>query len=347
MKPRHLLLLLLVAAGLALAALCLRQTRRLAQHRSQAAALRGQLEQTSQEVKALEASRERLIQQRRELFDQAQAQSARLNQAPATNAVVGVGLAIPTVAASPSEKPAGADAGFGKMLSKMMEDPGMKQVIRDQQRMIMDQLYAPLVKKLALTSEEASAFKDLLADNASKGAERATALLGGGTNRLEAMAGMTADHKNLEDQLKTLLGDARYSQYTDYQQTAAERMQLTVFKQQSGNDANLTDDQTEQLLSLMKEEKSNSAAAGSPLATLGRDAENLQNLLDEDKVQRLIETQSNLNQRVFERAGAVLSPDQLSSFARFQTNQLQMMRMGMTMARKFLAPDNSPPPAQP
>ena len=51
-----------------------------------------------------------------------------------------------------------------------------------------------------------------------------------------------------------------------------------------------------------------------------------------------------MNQRVYERAKAVLSPEQLNGFGRFQTNQLQMMRMGMTMARKFLGPDNSGAP---
>jgi len=31
----------------------------------------------------------------------------------------------------------------------------------------------------------------------------------------------------------------------------------------------------------------------------------------------------------------------LDAFARFQTNQLQMMRMGMSMARKMFAPETS------
>ena len=77
-------------------------------------------------------------------------------------------------------KPDDEKGGFGKMLSKMMQDPETRKFIRDQQRMMMDQMYAPLVKKMGLTPEEAAQFKDLLADNTMKGAEAASSMFGGG-----------------------------------------------------------------------------------------------------------------------------------------------------------------------
>ena len=46
-----------------------------------------------------------------------------------------------------------------------------------------------------------------------------------------------------------------------------------------------------------------------------------------------------MNQRVYERAKDLLSPEQLNAFAKFQTNQTQMLRMGLTMARKMMPPD--------
>ena len=48
------------------------------------------------------------------------------------------------------------------MISKMMQDPDTRKFIREQQRMMMDQMYGPLVKQLGLTPEEAAQFKDLL-----------------------------------------------------------------------------------------------------------------------------------------------------------------------------------------
>ena len=61
-------------------------------------------------------------------------------------------LASPERTNSEPGKPTDAKAGFGKMLSSLMQDPATKKLIRDQQRMMMNQLYAPLVKRMALTS---------------------------------------------------------------------------------------------------------------------------------------------------------------------------------------------------
>jgi hypothetical protein len=66
-------------------------------------------------------------------------------------------------------------------------------------------------------------------------------------------------------------------------------------------------------------------------------------------VEKLMQTQETVNQHVYERAKEVLSENQLSSFGKFQTNQLQMMRMGMSMAKKFMSPEQPAPesPAPP
>ena len=42
---------------------------------------------------------------------------------------------------------------------------------------------------------------------------------------------------------------------------------------------------------------------------------------------------------VFDWCQDLLSPAQLGAFGTFQTNQLQMMRMGMSMAQKMFSPD--------
>ena len=97
------------------------------------------------------------------------------------------------------EKPDEEKGGFGKMISKMMQDPDTRKFIRDQQRMMMDQIYAPLVKKMGLTPDEAAKFKDLLADNTMKAAEKASSMFGGSasTNRTEMLNTLTAEQKTL------------------------------------------------------------------------------------------------------------------------------------------------------
>ena len=59
-------------------------------------------------------------------------------------------------------------------------------------------------------------------------------------------------------------------------------------------------------------------------------------------MEKLLESQGIANQRVTERAHAVLSADQWESFSRYLTNQIEMMRMGMHVARKLLAPERLP-----
>jgi hypothetical protein len=158
-----------------------------------------------------------------------------------------------------------------------------------------------------------------------------------------------AQQKTFDEQVKALLGDDRYAQYTDYQATAAQRMQLNAFKQQAGSDDPLNDQQTEALLTFMKEEQQNAATTtGLSPGDANKAPANLQALLsDDDKQDELLQAQAAASQRVYDRAQAVLSPGQLSSFGQFQTNQLQMMRASMGMMRKMFAPDPSAASAAP
>src|SRR6266581_741749 len=64
----------------------------------------------------------------------------------------------------------------------------------------------------------------------------------------------------------------------------------------------------------------------------------MQAMFSGEGADKFFQNQEVVNQRVYERAREVLSADQLGAFGKFQTNQLQMMRMGMSMARKFMAP---------
>ena len=118
-------------------------------------------------------------------------------------------------------------------------------------------------------------------------------------------------------------------------------MQLNQFRMQNGGENALTDQQTEQLLAIMKDEKQAVAKqTGQTFPDAGQsDAAKFEAMLSGDSVEKLLQAQETVNQRVYERAQDVLTESQLNSFARFQTNQLQMMRVGMAMARKFMVPE--------
>jgi hypothetical protein len=346
------LTLFLALTTITLGVVCVVQTRKFSGQQTQLASLRVEVDEKAQQIETLQVAKKHSDLQRHDLMAQADELAAQLQarQSVESNATPVVAPEATPPPPSKAVKPDDEKGGFGKMLSKMMQDPDTRKFIHDQQRMMMDQMYAPLVKKMGLTPDEATQFKDLLADNTMKGAEAATSLMSGGasTNRTEAMASLTAGQKTLDEQVKAMLGDDRYTQYKDYQETVSERTLLNQFKLQAGNDYNLNDQQTEAMLTFMKEEqKSVADSTGLPLGQTDKDPAKLQALFSGNKADELIAAQDTVGQRVYERARTILSPDQLDTWGRYQTNRMQMMRMGMNMAKKMFAPDTSAADAAP
>ena len=346
---KNALLVIFALTTIGLGTVCFLQARKVSEQKSAINTLRADAEQQTREIADLQASKKLVEQQRRELLDQASDLALKLLARQQTDATISEAKPANAAPASESAKPEKDKNPFGNFLAKLMEDPETKKMIRQQQRMVLDQLYAPLIKQLNLTPADAEQFKDLLADNLMKGAEKATSLMGAdsATNRTEMLAKLAEEQKSFNEQVRGFLGETGYAQYLDYQQTVGERTQLNQFQQQYAGAANaLTDQQTEQLLQFMSEEKKNLAATTSePLPGSSQDAATIEAMLSENATEKLLQRQETINQRVYERAKDVLSEDQLASFARFQTNQLQMMRMGMNMARKFMTPDQSGPTA--
>ena len=347
---KTILIWFLAATTLTLAVVCVVQTQKFSGQQTQLTSLKAEMEEKAQQVEALQAAQKHSDQQRRELMAQAEELAGQLQarQLAETNVIAETPAPPPPVAVA--EKPDDGKGGFGKMLAKMMQDPDTRKMIRAQQRMMMDQMYAPLVKKMGLTPDEATQFKDLLADNAMKGADKASSMFSGlgSTNNADAVKAMTAEQKTFDDQVKSFLGDDRYAQYKDYQETVSERTLLNQFKMQAGSDYNLNDQQTEALLTFMKEEqKSVAATTGLPLGQTDKDPAKLQSLLSDGKVDEILQAQETAGQRAYERARTILSPDQLDTFGKYQTNRMQMMRMGMTMMRKMFTPDSPAPGAAP
>src|SRR5258706_7091952 len=131
-----LLSILLALATAALATICVVQGRKLAEQRTQLAAAREELEQNSAEIEKLQAAQKHAREQRAALLHQADELAAQLQTRPPAAAEP------PTTSpSSPGEVTNAAPeaAGVGKALSKMMQDPEMKKVMRTQQRLMVDQ----------------------------------------------------------------------------------------------------------------------------------------------------------------------------------------------------------------
>jgi hypothetical protein len=341
---RNTLILLLVVTTAALASVCVVEWRKSSAEKIQAAALRGELAVKSQQMEQLEAAHQGAERERRKLADQADVLSAQLQASKAaTNHLISpASLPLDRLPVAEKGKPGEEQGGFGKMVAKMMDNPDTRQFMRDQQRLMVDSNYGALIKQMGLTPDEAAKFKDMLTDNNMKAAEKAFATMNNpaSTNTADMFKGVTAQQASLDEQLKAFLGDDRYGQYKAYQETLPDRMMLNQFKTQAGSDYNLTDVQSEALLGFMKEErKSVAASTGLPVtADKKNDPAALQALMSGEKVDEIIQAQQTINQRVYERARTILSQDQLDTLGRFQTNQVQMTRMGMRMMKTVFGP---------
>ncbi len=324
-----------LSAAVVLAAVCFYQSKQTGDLKRQIASLRGSVQERDQRNEADQKKLKKLERQSAELNRQVQTLTGErqgLRPAPAET----------PAAPSSGPQPAAADSGkgkgfFGDFLSKMMDDPEVKKMMRQQQGAMMDVTYGGLFKELGLTPEETDKFKELLLEQGMRGIDKASVFLQTGIDQPDKAAvvkELSQERDESEDQLKAFLGEARYTQYKDYTETMAERMELNQFSQQLASSQNpLTDDQTKQLLEIMKAEKKSipEAFAGISMTNDG----DWQSLFSEEQMEKMFKQQEESNHRIVQRASAVLSPEQLQSLSSFQSSQLQMQRFGVTVAVKM------------
>jgi hypothetical protein len=235
----------------------------------------------------------------------------------------------------------GINANF---LKQMMDNPEMRKMIEAQQKTMVDMMYAPMFKELGLSSEEAEKLKSLLLDRQMKAVSQAGALMDP-AKKQDALKEVGENAKQMEEQIKSLLGEEHYGKYQEYTATMGERMVLNQF----GQTSNLKPEQNDALLQLMIEEKK-SAMASNPGAVPDPNdpSQGVKMLESEESAEKFLKQQEEINARVLERAQTVLSPEQLQSFASFQTNQVNMQRLGLKMAKTMFQSNPDPagtPPA--
>ena len=191
--------------------------------------------------------------------------------------------------ATAADSKGGQKSGFGDMLAKMMADPAMKKMMRQQQAAAMDMMYGPLFKEMALSPEDKEKFKELLLDRQMKAVESGGVFMklqGEDADKTAAMNDLAEQQKETDAQVKAVLGDERYAQYKDYSETMAERMAVNQLSQQLAPSLNpLSPDQSRQLLEIMKQEKKSvTPVFGEPGADGSASMANWQALLSEDRL---------------------------------------------------------------
>jgi len=223
-----------------------------------------------------------------------------------------------------AKPPTTAAAGTkGNFLAERFKDPDMLKAMRESTAAMIKMQYAPLVKQLNLSPEQADKFYQIMIDMGLKGLDA----MQSGKFSADNMQSTAAD---LKSDLQSLLGDDGFAQYKDFVQNLADQTMFTQIKKEFvDNDNPLSDTQQQQLLQAMitarQSVTANSAPNPSPAGSSGTTA----------MVGQYLQQQEQINQNVLQQAAAFLSPEQLQTLATSQSNMLAMGKIGVIMAQKM------------
>ena len=160
------------------------------------------------------------------------------------------------MALSPREKPANsASPRAQENFSETMKVPQLKKTvlaqIRAQKSAELERTHPPLYSRLQLTTEELNAFKELLLERESAIVELGIQLQNASASEKTRAFGDL--FKKYDAQIHTFLNDEKdYGAYLQFEASVPEREQLAVFQQDLGAGDQLTQQQTEALLSTIQ-----------------------------------------------------------------------------------------------
>ncbi len=220
-------------------------------------------------------------------------------------------------------------------IAKIMKNPGMKEMIRAQQKGQMELMYGSLFKCLQLSDTELETLKGVLLDKQMALVDISMDLMNKSATPEERKAAetrmkeLTAEY---DTQLKALLGDDNYTVYQSFEATQAERMQVSMFKGSLNAGDQMTDEQEDNLVRAMHDARNNfqSSAPG-----FGDKPNADPDQFTPEKIAKLLEDSAKLQEQYVARAAAILTPSQLELFKANQKQQLAMQEMGMKMAAKM------------
>ncbi|HVU23613.1 MAG TPA: hypothetical protein VHE13_05760 [Opitutus sp.] len=163
---------------------------------------------------------------------------------------------------TPAEDPASDRNGFGRRggrsgkFRELMERPEMQKLVAVEQKARLDSRYAGLFKSLGLTPEQLDKFKNLLVEKRTSMMDVMSAAREQGINPRsdpDAFHKLVSDAQaEIDNNIRSVLGDAGFSQYQNYEQTLPERGLVDQLQQRlSYSSTPLTDAQAEQMVQIL------------------------------------------------------------------------------------------------
>jgi hypothetical protein len=222
-----------------------------------------------------------------------------------------------------------AGGRFGAFAS-LAGNPEFQKLLAIQMKGRINQTYGALFKALNLSPDQVAQFQQLLADKQQALMDVMQAARAQGIsaqNDPEGFKSLVNQAIAQTDQsIQQALGDAGFQQYQQYQQTLPERNTVNSLQQSlSYTQTPLTDDEANQLISLLQQTQPQRAGSGTSGTTNGGDAgPGIYSLLNGGGTARVT------NDALAQAAG-ILSAPQVSALQQLQTQQQAQQQMQQMM----------------
>ena len=277
------------------------------------------------EVTALHLENGKLTAQAADATEKAEALESESEQLRAARVIGGSRLepVVPAAAATPAETP----QPQGSFLSKMLKDPEMRKMMAAGAMNALRGLYADYLKQANLTQDQTDKFFQILENRQTSLMDSSAELMAGGKPDVN---GVTAATDAANDAMQKLLGPQQYQQYEQFEKTLGSRVELQQFSQQlAGEGAPLQDYQSTALLQIISQESASLPQTGSAQGMA----------MSQEDMNQYAQAVSVMNQRVYNRAMSVLSPQQLAYFASFQKNVSTAQMAGLRLTQRMIKGD--------
>ena len=239
-------------------------------------------------------------------------------------------------------KPGEEGKSMADSLVKIMSDPNMRDAMKAQASMGIDMLYRDLFDLLNLPEPKRSQFEKLIREKTNAGMEIGFSMIGSKKTpeeKKEISDKLQAQTKDLDDQIKALIGEEDFNKVRRYEDSTNERMQLKTLNSMLASKNLDMDEATEsKLMDAMYDERKHF-----PFASNFSNQQNTDMMrFTPENMTRFGEEYGQLSQSVVKRAAGILSAPQLEVFQQSQEQTATMTKMHIEMAGKMFGASEAP-----
>jgi hypothetical protein len=225
--------------------------------------------------------------------------------------------------------------GPGDAIAEMYDLPEVKDMIRTQQKMMLDQRYGELFDSLDLSEDTQAALKELLTVKLTAGMDSGLKLMEGKMSAEEYQRQSQSVGRKLQDAengIRELLGENDYAYYEQFENTQMERTQVEMLRQNLPPERLPTWEQENDLILAMYEERTEFVFDVPELEHPGLGVSGM----NEEQIQSHLDEMDRLHEQYLVRAATILDEETLEAFSNSLQQWLTMQEMSLRMAAKLL-----------